>query len=88
MKKIITLLSAALIITSCSDCTKTDSSTEIPYVDTTYFKSYYHIHKLKIENHNYIMITGVNRMGLEHDPECPYCKAQEFPEHKLETTDF
>ena len=84
MKKIITLLSAALLITACCNCNETEPTTEIPYADTTYLETFYSIKKVKIENHVYIMITGANRMGLAHDPECQYCKEQ----HKLETTDF
>ena len=84
MKKIITLLSAALIMTSCSNSNETEATTEIPFADTQYIDAYYTIRKVKIENHTYIMLTGANRAGLAHDPECPYCKEQ----HKLETTDF
>jgi hypothetical protein len=87
MRNILILILVTLI-TSCSNCSETDSSTEIPYADTTYLDVYYTIKKLKIENHTYIMISGANRMGLAHDPECPYCKEYDFPEHKLETTDF
>ena len=50
--------------------------------------NHYNVYKVNIENHTYIMVTCYYRMGLEHDPDCPYCKEHGFPEHKLETTDY
>lgn len=85
MKKIITLLSAALLITACCN----DNTTkEKPFIDDKYVDAFCTFRKVKIENHTYIMLTDGQRMGFTHDPECPYCKEQNFPEHKLETTDF
>jgi thioredoxin-related protein len=81
MKKFITLLSAALILSSC--CNSNDK-----IMETTILGWEYDISKTIIENHTYIVVSGPYRLAMEHDPECPYCKAQEFPEHKLETTDY
>jgi hypothetical protein len=86
MKKFITLLSAALILSSC--CNDNSQSRYDEVLQTTVFGWEYQVEKTVIENHTYIVVSGANRMGLAHDPECPYCKTQELPEHKLETTDF
>lgn len=88
MKKFITLLSAALILSSCCNENGNSQSKQNEVLQTKVLGWEYFIEKTIIENHVYIMVTGANRMGLAHDPECPYCKTQEFPEHKLETTDF
>mgnify|MGYP006967354568 CR=1 FL=1 len=85
MKKLLYILVATFMVASC--CTngepvnRTETSIRVD-------GNHYNVYKVKIENHTYIMITGYYRMGLEHDPECPYCKEHGFPEHKLETTDY
>ena len=81
MKKIITLLSAALIMISCSNDNTSDTPKELK---TIILGFEYSISKTQIEDHTYIIVSGPYRLGMEHDPECPYCKEQ----HKLETTDF
>ena len=88
MRKLLYILAATFMVASC--CT---NNTMDPTINKT--KTYmrvggndYNVYKIKIENHTYIMMTGYYRMGLEHDPECPYCKEHGFPEHKLETTDY
>jgi hypothetical protein len=86
MKKIITLLSAALILSSCCNDNSQSRYDEVP--QTTVFGWEYQVAKTVIENHTYIVVSGPYRLTMEHDPECPYCKTQELPEHKLETTDF
>lgn len=88
MKKIITLLSAALILSSCCNENGNSQSRHDKVLQTTILGWEYDISKTIIENHTYIIVSGPYRLAMEHDPECPYCKTQEFPEHKLETTDF
>ena len=77
MKKIITLLSVALILSSCYNSNDNSLQTKVLGWE-------YDISKTTIENHTYIVVSGPYRLAIEHDPECPYCKEQ----HKLETTDF
>ena len=80
MRKLLYILAATFIVASCNE-----SRTNVEPVDSSAISiegHYYNIYKVKIENHTYIMMTGYGT-GLEHDPECPYCKEHGFPEHKL-----
>lgn len=86
MKKLLYILSATFMLASC--CTNNSVPVNRTETSIRVDGNLYNVYKVKIENHTYIMITGYYRMGLEHDPECPYCKEHGFPEHKLETTDY
>ena len=85
MKKLLYILAATFMVASC--CT---NSVPVNRTETSIRVdgNHYNVYKVNIEDHTYIMVTGYYRMGLEHDPECPYCKDNGFPEHKLETTDY
>ena len=82
MKKLLYILAATFMLASCCNC---NENTEI---QSTKIEEFCQVYKTKIENHTYIVLYGYNRLALEHDPECPYCKEHSFPEHKLETTDY
>ena len=88
MRKLLYILAATFMVASC--CCNDNTETEPVYTNTVIRIEGipYNVHKVKFENHTYIIMTGVHRMGLVHDPECPYCKDNGFPEHKLETTDY
>ena len=84
MRKLFYILAATFMVASCYCYENTE---DIPVNTNTTIRvdgNYYNVYKVKIENHTYIMMTGYYRMGLEHDPECPYCKDND----KLETTDY
>lgn len=85
MKKLLYILAATFMVASCCTNSVPVNSTE---TSIRVYGNLYNVYKVNIENHTYIMITGYSRLGLEHDPECPYCKEHGFPEHKLETTDY
>lgn len=80
MKKLLYILAATFMMTSCCN-----ENTEI---QSAKIEDFCDVCKTKIENHTYILLYGYYRLALEHDPECPYCKEHGFPEHKLETTDY
>ena len=82
MKKLLYILAATFMLASCCNC---NENTEIR---STKIEDLCSVYKTKIENHTYIVLYGYYRLALEHDPECPYCKDNGFPEHKLETTDY
>lgn len=89
MRKLFYILVATFMVASCC-CNDNTENTPV-YTKTTVLQvsgNTYSVYKVKLENHTYIMMTNMHRMGLEHDPECPYCKDNGFPEHKLETTDY
>lgn len=86
MKKLLYILAATFMLASC--CGENIPVSQVNTGGIRVDGNHYNVYKVKIENHTYIMITGYYRMGLEHDPECPYCKEHGFPEHKLETTDY
>lgn len=89
MRKLLYILAATFMVASCCNCNENTENTPV-YTKTEILIEGipYNVRKVKYENHTYIMMTGTHRMGLEHDPECPYCKDNGFPEHKLETTDY
>lgn len=81
-------MAATFMLASCCNC---NENTPVTQVNTGKIKvgiASYDVYKTKIENHTYIIVTAYHHFGLEHDPECPYCKEHGFPEHKLETTDY
>jgi hypothetical protein len=88
MKKLLYILAATFMLASCCNCSENTPVTQVNTGEIRVGGTPYNVYKIKIENHTYIMLTGYYRMGLEHDPECPYCKEHGFPEHKLETTDY
>ena len=88
MRKLFYILAATFMVASCC-CNDNTENTPV-YTKTTLRVGgdIYSVYKTKIENHTYIVLHGYYRLALEHDPECPYCKDNGFPEHKLETTDY
>ena len=86
MKKLLYILAATFMMASC--CGENTPVTQVNTGRIIVDGNPYSVYKIKIENHTYIMMVGYYRMGLEHDPECPYCKEHDFPVHKLETTDY
>ena len=86
MRKLLYILTATFMVASC--CTNSEQTVNRTKTSIRVDGSHYNVYKVNIENHTYIMVTGYYRMGLEHDPECPYCKEHGFPERKLETTDY
>lgn len=89
MKKLLYILTATFMLSSCCNYNENTENTPV-YTKTTLRVSgeTYSVYKVKLENHTYILLNGYYRLALEHDPECPYCKDNGFPEHKLETTDY
>jgi hypothetical protein len=86
MKKLLYILAATFMLASCCNCNEnTEAESNI---QSAKIENFCEVYKTKIENHTYILLSGYYRLALEHDPECPYCKEQGFPEHKLETTDY
>ena len=84
MKKLFYILATTFMMTSCcSESTKVESATQSIKIE-----NYCRVYKTKIENHTYIVLYGYERLAIEHDPECPYCKKHRFTEHKIETTDY
>ena len=84
MKKIITFLCAALIITSCCNSNDNSQSKHDKPLQTIKLGLEYNVTKTTIEKHTYIVVSGPYKLEIEHDPECPYCKEK----HKIEITDF
>ena len=90
MKKLLYILAASFMMISCSsencseNCSEnTKVENNIPFVKVE--ECGINVRKTKIENHTYILLFGIRRLALEHDPECPYCKEQELTTHKSES---
>lgn len=78
-------MAASFMMTSCSsENTKVENNTPFIKVEKC---GTINVQKTKIENHTYILLFGIHRLALEHDPECPYCKEQELTKNKSETTE-
>lgn len=81
---------STFMLASCCNTTPTNSDNSFVEVDNFTYTMY----RFKLDNHTYIMLAVGYRMGFTHDPECSYCKEHnscfdnDFPEHKLETTDY